>query len=828
MQAGLCLGLTRGVRLAKEIWSAKKIESAARAKQWRFRERDVADLRELYRLLQKLRSKTHVCVFYDTPAVSGDGWTFRNKETLKRTERLWLSLDADSVELEEGEDFAADPGAVCARIVRGLPSAFKGCGYVWQATGSAGFKPGARARLWFWLDEPMSALEQKALVTGGLGEFEFDRSLYDSAHVIYTSDPVLHVPDPMKARIGWVDGDVVRRDDLMELVGAAEVMLSVEYEPGDAPDISRLHPLAKKALAVAAQRTLARACKVVRKLDEGDEWNNTVRDMSFACGRVAWLITGGVRRCEKELRDAILKLNDPSFDAAAFRTLEGSLQAGSDCPTLPVGAGLKGIQGARHVITEDAEPGVELITELAGYLAEDDLDLFTRGGQLVRLGAGQIQELSAVSVHEHLESTVRVQGWMSKGKEAAEPKFMAPPRDWAEKLWARRDWPGMRELKGITDVPYMRPDGQVISMPGWDDVTGLYYQPRAGLKVRMPNKPTRADGRAALERLAGLVEDFPFASKRDRMGAIAFILTLAGRAAIEGPTPLFAFDGNGPGAGKNLLVRACGYAAGLNIVSPTTWPKTEEELEKRLAAALMIGERLMVLDECARTLQSESVRVITTERFYQARKLGQSDVRMLPSSMVCSVIGNNLTPGMDMPRRMAYVRLEAGIDPTARTGFKYADIEGEAKRGEYLAAALTVLRSYVHAGRPEQELPNLGSYAAWGGLVRAAIVWLGATDPLDGLERELREDSDVETSDQEILHVLLKWSDGKPFTARDVMRTDDLEVREAITDAMQEVTARSIGWSLRKLKGRRYAGCPVLNSRKSGGKAQWVLLAPKK
>jgi hypothetical protein len=822
MQAGLCLGLTRGIRLAKEVHGAKKIEGAARAKRWKFREREVLDLRELYRVLGKLRTKTTVCVFHDTP-VAEDTWTLRNGKTLKRCERLWLALDADSLELEEGEDFAADPGAVCARIVRGLPGAFKDCGYVWQATGSAGFKPGARARLWFWLDEPMSALEQKALVTGGLGDYSFDRSLYDAAHIIYTADPVLHVPDPMKARIGWVDGDVVRRADLMELVGAAEVMLSVEYEPGEAPDISRLHPLARKALAVAAQRTLARACKTVRKLDEGDEWNNTVRDMAFMCGRVAWLITGGVRRCEKELRDAILNLNDPSFDASAFRTLEGSLQAGSDCPTLPIGAGLKGIQGARHVIKDTAEPGVELITELAGFLAEDDLDLFVRGGQLVRLGAGQIQELSSISVHEHLESTVRVQTWVARGKDGAEPKLLPPPRDWAEKLWARRDWPGMRELKGITDVPYMRPDGCVISMPGWDDVTGLYYQPRAGLKVKVPERPTKAQGREALEKLAELVADFPFASKRDRMGAIAFTLTLAGRAAIEGPTPLFAFDGNGPGAGKNLLVRVLGYAAGLNIVSPTTWPKTEEELEKRLAAALMIGERLMVLDECARTLQSESVRVITTERYYQARKLGQSDVRMLPSSMVCSVIGNNLTPGMDMPRRMAYIRLEAGIDPTARTGFRYPDIEGQAKRGEYLAAALTVLRAYVCADRPHIELPNLGSYAAWGGLVRAAIVWLGATDPLEGLERELREDSETETSDQEILLVLHKWSEGKPFTARDVMRTDDLEVREAMVDAMPEVSARGIAWALRKLKGRRYRGCPVLHTHSSNKcKRGWI------
>jgi putative DNA primase/helicase len=379
----------------------------------------------------------------------------------------------------------------------------------------------------------------------------------------------------------------------------------------------------------------------------------------------------------------------------------------------------------------------------------------------------------------------------------------------------------MRELKGITDVPYMRPDGSVIVMPGWDEMTGLYYQPRAGLAVKVREKPTRAQGREALEMLAGLVGDFPFASKRDRMAAVGLMLTIAGRPAIEGPTPLFAFDGNGPGAGKNLLARACGYAGGLSICAPTTWPKTEEELEKRLASALLAGERYMLMDECARTLQSESVRVATTERFYQARRLGQSDVRALPSTMVIGVIGNNLNPGLDMPRRVCLIRLEAGIDPTARTGFRFPDLEAEAKRGVYLGAALTVLRSYVVAGRPAVELKNLGSYGAWGQLVRGAIVWLGATDPMLGLEAELREDSDVESTDQELLTVLHEWSKGKPFTARDVAKTDDLAIREALTDALPEPTSFLIGNLLRRLRGRRYRGLPVLHPCRTKNKRQW-------
>ena len=62
-----------------------------------------------------------------------------------------------------------------------------------------------------------------------------------------------------------------------------------------------------------------------------------------------------------------------------------------------------------------------------------------------------------------------------------------------------------------------------------------------------------------------------------------------------------------------------------------------------------------------------------------------------------------------------------------------------------MAAALTILRGFVAAGRPDQKLDAWGSFVAWSDLVRQAIVWAGATDP--GLaRRELLEQNDHEAA----------------------------------------------------------------------------------
>jgi hypothetical protein len=53
------------------------------------------------------------------------------------------------------------------------------------------------------------------------------------------------------------------------------------------------------------------------------------------------------------------------------------------------------------------------------------------------------------------------------------------------------------------------------------------------------------------------------------------------------------------------------------------------------------------------------------------------------------------------------------------------------RRGELAAAALTIVRAYLAAGAPRQDIPTFGRYEAWSGFVREPMVWLGMADPCE-------------------------------------------------------------------------------------------------
>src|SRR5207249_1071181 len=79
-------------------------------------------------------------------------------------------------------------------------------------------------------------------------------------------------------------------------------------------------------------------------------------------------------------------------------------------------------------------------------------------------------------------------------------------------------------------------------------------------------------------------------------------------------------------------------------------------------------------------------------------------------------------------------------------------------------AALTLLRGYCSAGRPDVELSTWGSYEAWSGLVRAAIVWAGLPDPCVG--RAEFTDADADLATLRMLITGIEELGGGPLAAR--------------------------------------------------------------
>jgi hypothetical protein len=180
--------------------------------------------------------------------------------TLIERPRRWVLLDLDKVMLDvKPADFAADPRKYAIQARDLLPPCFRTVTCWYQATGSAGVKPGARLRLGFWLDRPVSSGEWRQWTEGW--DVEVDRSLFTPSQPHYTAAPVF--------KDGATDPVVGPRFGVLE--GATEEV-PVPVMVSDRPALD-----AAAAALTAAARRLA-------KTAEGER-NIALNRIAFALGK---------------------------------------------------------------------------------------------------------------------------------------------------------------------------------------------------------------------------------------------------------------------------------------------------------------------------------------------------------------------------------------------------------------------------------------------------------------------------------------------------------------------------------------------------------------
>jgi hypothetical protein len=148
------------------------------------------------------------------------------------------------------------------------------------------------------------------------------------------------------------------------------------------------------------------------------------------------------------------------------------------------------------------------------------------------------------------------------------------------KIARRKMWPGMRNLEGIVESPVLRPDGSILDQPGYDNATGLLYQPNATYPS-IGDNPTKEDAIAAAIKLIDVVCDFPFKSEAHRSAWLAALLTPLARYAYAGPSPLFLMDANVRSSGKTLLADIVGEIVGGHGMARTPQAVDESEEIKR-------------------------------------------------------------------------------------------------------------------------------------------------------------------------------------------------------------------------------------------------------
>jgi hypothetical protein len=254
--------------------------------------------------------------------------------------------------------------------------------------------------------------------------------------------------------------------------------------------------------------------------------------------------------------------------------------------------------------------------------------------------------------------------------------------------------------------------------------------------VNVPEAPDLEEARRAAQRLLEVVVDFPFASEPHpdvhRAAWLALVLTGFARYAISGTIPFAALDASVPSSGKGLLADVTSLIVQGRPVALTSSPKAGEELQKTILATLRQGHRMFFLDEVPNPFGSREWNgVITAYPDFLGRLLGQSTMIQVPQLTLWMVAGNNLTFAPEVSRRCLHIRLEPLVEhPENRSDFRHPDLRAYVRhhQADLATAALTILRAYHLAGRPDFGLTSWGSFEAWSSLVRNAVYWVTGSD----------------------------------------------------------------------------------------------------
>jgi hypothetical protein len=198
-------------------------------------------------------------------------------------------------------------------------------------------------------------------------------------------------------------------------------------------------------------------------------------------------------------------------------------------------------------------------------LKSPDLEIYQFAGRLVRpirqearqSDEGVTRDLGAVTLHQIsapwlvVELTKAITWLRWEGRKDDWKPVDCPSKVATGYLAQAGNWQVPR-LKGIIEAPTLRRDGSVLANPGYDQATGLLFDPQGAEFPVVPNEPSMEDAKEALAKLKGVIAGFPFVSDAHKSAALAAMLTALVRRTLRS-APMFGFTAPTMGSGKSLL-----------------------------------------------------------------------------------------------------------------------------------------------------------------------------------------------------------------------------------------------------------------------------------
>ena len=268
----------------------------------------------------------------------------------------------------------------------------------------------------------------------------------------------------------------------------------------------------------------------------------------------------------------------------------------------------------------------------------------SRGKMTMTAGLGEmnlhsmIDVMSASAIYERFDA--RSKDWVR----------INPPTQVANILLSRTGRWNFPTIRGVITTPTLRPDGSLLTAPGYDVATRLYHAADLKLKLHQGvHQPTRQLAESALKALGDLLGEFPFV-KMGKDGkelevaksvALSAILTAVCRGAMS-VSPLHAINAHTAGSGKSYLVDIVSMIATGRPCPVISVAKDNAETEKRIAGCLLAGFPIFSIDNVNGELGGDLLCQAVERPLIEIRCFGVLDMTEVESSSTILSTGNNL------------------------------------------------------------------------------------------------------------------------------------------------------------------------------------------
>jgi len=407
---------------------------------------------------------------------------------------------------------------------------------------------------------------------------------------------------------------------------------------------------------------------------------------------------------------------------------------------------------------------------------------------------------------------------------------VSAPNDVVDHLYSV-DYGIYPELRGLVTTPTFVKGGGLLTKPGYDWASKLYYKPDITLSIpTVSSVPTEEEVyKAKALLIEEILADFPLgaltrpeivehALNGEGVAAVtnmmALILLPFMRDMIDGPTPGHLLVKPAPGTGASLITDVFSVIATGAVTPALAMPGNKEEMSKTLTSVLQNGQNIVFFDNINHSVDSGELASAMTTPTYQARILGKSQTIEVDVRCAWVFTGNNVTLSNELIRRLIMIDLDSRLaNPEMRTGFRHTDIRGWAMehRGELVWACLTIIQNWVAQGMKMNTETILASFENWSGMMGGILNAAGLGGFMGNREALREGSSDGDSDDFEILLEL--WWDSvgtKPIYVKGVSKDNNTKEDGLIELAVTE------DLSLPVRKERNAEGETVFGSRGFG------------